>query len=156
MEKILISSCFLGARVRYNAELKPLLHPLIDKWQKEGRFVAICPEVSGGLPTPRAPAEMQPQSQLIFTNKGEDVTAYFNQGAQLALDLCRQHHIRFALLKESSPSCGSGKIYDGSFSQKKIAGQGVTSALLLKHGIEVFSEETIEELSRQLSKQALD
>lgn len=152
MEKILISSCFLGERVRYNAIIKPFIHPLIEQWQYQGRLMAICPEVSGGLSTPRPAAELDPKSQKVITMAGDDVTRYFHQGANNALVLCQKHNIRFAILKESSPSCGSAQIYDGSFTQKKIAGQGVTSALLTKHGIKVFSENNITELAQHLDE----
>lgn len=146
-DKILISRCFLGDNVRYNAKAISLHHPLITLWQQQNRFIAICPEVSGGLSVPREPAEQQPNSNKIITISSIDVSAQFHLGAKKAVALCQQHNIRFALLKESSPSCGSKLIYDGSFSNKKIAGQGVTSMLLTQQGIKVFSENTIEALA---------
>lgn len=102
-------------------------------------------EVSGGLPVPRAAAEQQ-ATGLVITQAGVDVTDAFTRGANIALSLCETHNIRYALLKESSPSCGSNTIYDGSFSHRKIPGQGVTAALLSAHGIKVFSEENIDQL----------
>ena len=150
MDKILISSCFLGERVRYNAKIKPLLHPLIERWQSQNRLIAICPEVSGGLSTPRPAAEINQHDQKIITTSGEDVSEFFHRGANNALQLCQKHQIRFALLKEGSPSCGSAQIYDGSFTNQKMKGQGVTTALLNAHGIAVFSENTIEQLAEQL------
>jgi len=149
MEKILISSCFLGANVRYNAKIKPLSHPLITLWQKQQRLVSICPETSGGLSTPRPAAEIQKKG-LIITATGTNVSQAFQRGAQQALQLCLQHKIKFALLKESSPSCGSSVIYDGSFTNKKVAGQGLTTQLLRKYNIKIFSENTIEQLAEQL------
>lgn len=149
-DKILISACFLGKKVRYNGEVKTLLHPLIALWQQQQRLMSICPEVSGGLAVPRAPAEIR--GQHVITCDGDDVTEPFLSGARQALSLCQQYQIRFALLKESSPSCGSNTIYDGTFSAKKISGQGVCSKLLRQHGIQVFSELTIDHLVVLLDK----
>ncbi len=152
LEKILVSACFLGAKVRYNAELKTLQHSLLTLWQAQGRVITICPEVAGGLTTPRKPAERQLTTGIIVNSVGEDVSDAFQLGADLALMLCQKHTIRFALLKESSPSCGSSMIYDGNFSNHKIEGQGLTTQLLRKHGIEVFSELTITELGARLDQ----
>ena len=151
MQKILVSGCFLGAKVRYNAQIKPLLHPLLQRWQQQQRLIVVCPEVDGGLPVPRKAAERQQHSGLVINTANEDVSQAFYAGAQRALALCQHHQIRYALLKEASPSCGSTIIYDGSFSGKKIAGQGITTELLRQHGIEVFSELTIEALAQQLA-----
>ncbi len=151
-DKILISRCFLGEKVRYNSEILPLKHHLLTLWQQQNRFIAICPEVSGGLPVPRDPAEQQPNSEKVITISGVDVSAQFNLGATQALALCQQNNIRFALLKESSPSCGSTLIYDGSFSNKKILGQGVTSRMLVQEGIRVFSQNNLEDLAALLDK----
>jgi len=149
-DKILISRCFLGDRVRYNGKQKRLKQPLISLWQKQGRLMLICPEVAGGLSVPREPAEQNLALGKVFTQAGVNVTEQFNNGAQKSLALCQKHHIRFALLKESSPSCGSTLIYDGSFTQKKIVGQGVTCQLLIEAGIQVFSENNIEALAKLL------
>ena len=154
-EKILISRCFLGDNVRYDGEPIPLNHPLLRLWQQQNRLIAICPEVSGGLSVPREPAEQQSNNNKIITISNIDVSTQFNFGAKQALALCQKHSIRFALLKESSPSCGSTLIYDGSFSDKKIAGQGVTSMMLTHHGIKVFSENNVEELAEMLEATSL-
>ena len=151
IDKILISRCFLGENVRYNSEIIPFKHKLLTLWQQQDRFIAICPEVFGGLSVPREPAELQSNNKVV-TILGEDVSKQFQLGANQALTLCLQHNIRFALLKESSPSCGSTFIYDGSFSNKKIAGQGVTSKILTQEGITVFSENNLEELATLLDK----
>lgn len=148
--KILISGCFLGQRVRYNGEIKPLINELLTLWQQQARLISICPEVISGLPVPRPPAEIDLISGKVITVEGDDVTDKFNRGAQQALTLCQQHNIKFALLKESSPSCGSNTIYDGSFSQQKIIGEGVTTRLLRQHGIKVYSEDSIEALAEQI------
>lgn len=151
-DKILISRCFLGENVRYNSEIMPLNHALLRLWQQQKRIIAICPEVSGGLSVPREPAEQQPNSNKVITISGINVSAQFSLGATQALSLCQQHKIRFAILKESSPSCGSTLIYDGSFANRKIAGQGVTAQLLMQAGIKVFSENNFQELVCLLDK----
>lgn len=151
-DKILISRCFLGDNVRYNSVVLAFKHPLLELWQQQKRFITICPEVAGGLSVPREPAEIQQNSHKVMTESGNNVSAQFNLGAQQALNLCQQHNIRFALLKESSPSCGSTFVYDGTFTNNKILGQGVTSQLLVQHNIKVFSEETIEALEKLLDK----
>lgn len=152
IEKILVSRCFLGENVRYNSKVITLNSPLLTLWQQQKRIIAICPEIAGGLPVPREPAEKQPNSEQITTITGEDVSAQFHFGAQQALSLCQQHSIRFAVLKESSPSCGSTLIYDGSFSNTKITGQGVTTKILTQAGVRVFSEDNLHELSKLLDK----
>ncbi len=153
MEKILISSCFLGNRVRYDGADNLLTESVIQRWHLEQRLVVICPELSGGLSTPRAPAEIQNSIEIqVLTNLGEDVTSAFEQGAKAALRLCQLHNIRYALLKESSPSCGSTTIYDGSFNGKKIVGQGMTTRLLTANDIQVYSEKNIAALAAQIEK----
>lgn len=147
MEKILVSRCLLGHRVRYDGGA----HGPFDQlgvWLAEGRVVALCPEVAGGLPTPRPPAEI-PGGQgvqvlegtaRVLTEAGEDVSAAFVEGAQQALTLVQQHGIRLAVLKARSPSCGNRETYDGTFSGHKVAGEGVTAALLRRAGVQVFNE----------------
>ncbi|WP_298185150.1 DUF523 domain-containing protein [uncultured Pseudomonas sp.] len=150
MQKILISRCLLGQRVRYDGGAHGPF-ALLERWQQEGRVVALCPEVAGGLPTPRAPAEIlggQGAQVLdgllpVLTVDGEDVTAAFVSGAAQALALVAQHGIRIALLKARSPSCGNQENYDGSFSGTKVAGEGVTAAALRRAGVQVFSEEEL-------------
>lgn len=151
MEKILISACFLGQNVRYNAIVKKFAHPILQLWLQENRLIIQCPEVSGGLSTPRAPAEINSALGQVITATGTDVTNAFNTGASNTLRLCQKHNITFALLKESSPSCGSTSIYDGSFTNTKINGQGITTQLLTSHGIRVYSENTIEQLIKDLT-----
>jgi len=147
IEKILISACFLGERVRYNGVVQRLSSQLLQQWQTQGRLIVICPEVISGLPVPRPAAEINQTTKKIMTIESVDVTKQFTQGANQALLLCKQHNIKFALLKESSPSCGSNTIYDGTFSQKKINGEGVTTTLLREHGVQVFCENSIEKLA---------
>lgn len=154
LEKILISSCFLGNKVRYDGKDNLLTESAIQTWQREQRLVVICPELAGGLPIPRAPAEIQHHKHgqiKVVTNTGHDVTTAFEAGANEALRMCKLHGVRYALLKESSPSCGSSTIYDGSFSREKVAGQGVTTSLLQANGIKVYSEKNIADLITELT-----
>lgn len=116
--KILVSACLLGCPVRYDAQSKPVNHPVLQRWHANGWLVPFCPEQAGGLPTPRPAAELQ-QDGRVMTGEGKDVTAPFLKGAEQALALCQQQKIKYALLKESSPSCGSTNIYDGHFRGKK-------------------------------------
>lgn len=148
-EKILVSSCLLGQPVRYDGRSKGIISDWLAELGAEGRVLAFCPEVAGGLPTPRPPAERQGES--VVTESGLDVTTEFDRGAALALALCQQQGIRFALLKEGSPSCGSGRIYNGRFEGVSVAGEGKTTALLRRHGIAVFSEDQLAELASALS-----
>ena len=145
MQKILVSACLLGAKVRYDGGDCAQGSSLLDRWITEGRVISICPEMAGGLPTPRPPSELI--GTKVMTNQGVDVTAQYRKGAESALALCQQHQIKFALLKARSPSCGNVQIYDGTFTSTKIAGQGVTAALLTENGIQVFNEEQLNELA---------
>lgn len=157
MEKILVSACLLGQRVRYDGGGFDPLQQLLA-WQAQGRLVVVCPEVAGGLPTPRAPAEIPGgQGALVLkgerpvrTDQGEDVTEAFVRGAEQAVALVRQHGVRYALLKARSPSCGNVENYDGSFSGVRVSGEGVTAAALRQVGVRVFNEEQLAELAALL------
>lgn len=154
MEKIFISACLMGENVRYDGGHQSLAHQAITQWKQEDRIISGCPECLGGLTVPRAPAEIQQSTrqkkQKVITINNEDVTDNFHNGALKTLEICLKYQIKYALLKESSPSCGSTTIYDGTFSNKKIKGQGVTAQLLTQNGITVFSEKTIEGLITQM------
>lgn len=163
MEKILVSACLLGQPVRYDGGAKTLDHQWLKQWRDEGRLVPLCPEMAAGLPAPRAPAEIEPGKSAhdvaagkarIFGNKGEDLTAPFLKGAQLAVDHALNHQCTFALLTDGSPSCGSKMIYSGNFDGRKQAGTGITAHLLHQAGIKVFAEQDIEALAHQLLHQA--
>jgi uncharacterized protein YbbK (DUF523 family) len=149
MHKILVSSCLLGQPVRYDGQSKGLTSNMLTQWLQEKRVVAFCPEVASGLPTPRPPAEINLEKVIAVT--GEDVTDEFQLGAEKALSLCKSQQIKFALLKESSPSCGRNTIYDGSHKGIKVAGMGLTAEKLVKAGIQVFSEEQLPELMTALA-----
>ncbi|MNZ31703.1 hypothetical protein D3C78_490110 [compost metagenome] len=159
MEKILVSRCLLGHAVRYDGGAHGPIDLLLQ-WQAEGRVVALCPEVAGGLPTPRPPAEI-PGGQgaavldgalSVRTLAGRDVGAAFRAGAQAALQLVREHGIRIAVLKARSPSCGNLENYDGSFSGRRVPGEGVTAALLRRAGVQVFNEEQLADVVRALAR----
>ena len=158
-QKVLVSRCLLGHRVRYDGGASGPYGQLA-RWQDEGRIIALCPEVAGGLPTPRAPAEIPGGQGLdvlngkapVMTSEGEDVTAAFMDGAQQALALVNRHGIRVAILKANSPSCGNVQTYDGSFSGVKVEGQGVTAALLAGAGVQVFSELQLDDAARALAR----
>ena len=152
MEKILISACLLGERVRYHGGDAWLEHPILRRWQEEGRLVPLCPEVTGGLTTPRPAAEITvtPEGRRVLTAAGQDVTGAFERGAEAAAGACAAHGIRIALLKNGSPSCGSHSIYDGTFSGRPIDGQGVTVTRLRTAGVRVFSESEIDSAAEYL------
>jgi len=154
---ILISACLLGKPVRYNGtDLSLKDHPLIKKWDDSKLLIPLCPEVAGGMSVPRSPAEislgngysvLSLKSKVISKDQC-DVSKYFIAGAQKALALAKKNNCVAAILTERSPSCGSQQIYDGSFSNTRIAGMGVTTALLEKNGILVFNQYQLEDLER--------
>lgn len=135
-EKILVSACLLGQKVRYDGgdSMTDDLFLLKDRYD----LIPMCPEVQGGLPVPRPPAEIL--LGKVVTGAGQDVTKNFEEGARIVLDLCLTLGIKKAILKSKSPSCGKGRIYDGSFTRNLVSGDGVTTRLLERHGIEVYSE----------------
>ncbi|MDY0162831.1 DUF523 domain-containing protein [Desulfobotulus sp.] len=161
MNKILMSACLLGEKVRYNGEALFFSDSIVSRWISEGRVVPVCPEVGAGMCIPRKPAEIFGGDgravlrgvAVVIERDGTDVTDFFVRGAHMALNLCQKLNIRFAVLTESSPSCGSTTIYDGSFSGKKIRGMGVVAALLTEHGIQVFSQHSIPDAERLIRRQ---
>ena len=142
MEKILISACLVGDKVKYDgrSNYNDKVKLLLEKYE----LVPFCPEVEGGLKIPRMPSERV--KDHIKTKDGRDVTKQFDKGAELALNICLYLGIKIAILKENSPSCGSHKIYDGTFSNKLVDGEGVTTELLKRKGIKVISEDEIDTL----------
>ncbi|UFN57223.1 DUF523 domain-containing protein [Microbulbifer celer] len=131
---------------------------IIESWISEGRVVSVCPEVEAGMSIPRKPAEIfvgSGDSVLdgdtdVVEKGGNIVTDQFIKGASIALALCNKFNIEIAVLAESSPSCGSSFIYDGSFSGKRNPGMGVTAALLRRHGIQVFSQHEISDANKAI------
>ena len=140
--KILISACLLGVRCRYDGASKP--HPLAEELAKRHELIPVCPEQMGGLPTPRPPAERQ--GARVVSVEGVDVTEQYRRGAEEALRLCRLFGCEAAVLKERSPSCGRGAVYDGTFTGNLTAGDGVTAQLLQEAGISVYGESQLEML----------
>lgn len=148
LEKVLISGCLVGLKVRYHGGDALCSSQVIDIWAKESRVVSICPEVSAGLPIPRPSSEIIHGSAKdvlkgkakVFTHTGIDRTEAFIKGAFKALSLAKQFNIKIAVLKKDSPSCGNTTVYDGSFSGKIVSGSGVTAQLLNDNGIKVFNE----------------
>ncbi|MCG6200060.1 DUF523 domain-containing protein [Psychromonas antarctica] len=136
---ILISACLLGERVRYDAQINKLKHCMIDNWLAQGCLLSCCPEVCGGLATPRPAAEIQKDGS-IKTEAGEDVSGAFKKGALKTLQLALENNIKIAILTEKSPSCGSSQIYNGRFERRLINGKGLTTQLLEAHGIKVFNQ----------------
>lgn len=137
--KLLVSACLLGIACKYSGgdNLDPALLQALRNAGHE--LVPVCPEIYGGLPTPRLPAERRGKS--VVTEAGADVTAQYRKGAEAALALYRLCGCQAALLKANSPSCGSGTIYDGSFSHVKISGDGVTAELLKANSVPVYTEQ---------------
>ena len=137
MAVILVSACLLGCPCRYKGDGK--LNEKVLALAENNTLVPVCPEQLGGLKTPRAPAEEK--DGRIITKDGLDVTSAFDLGAQTALKIAKIAKADYAILKARSPSCGSGKIYDGSFCGRLIDGDGRTAALLKQSGFRVISEE---------------
>lgn len=140
--KILISACLLGLPCRYDGASKP--QPWVEALAARHELVPVCPEQLGGLPTPRHPSERR--GDLVVMDTGDDVTAQYRRGAECALALCRLLNCEAAVLKERSPSCGHGEVYDGTFTGTLTVGDGVTAALLLENGIPVYGESRVEAL----------
>jgi uncharacterized protein YbbK (DUF523 family) len=162
MEKILVSACLLGQPVRHNGAHKRSDDEILRRWIEEGRVVAVCPEIAGGLPVPRPAAEivggadgsrvLAGEVNVIDFN-GRDVSPHFVSGANVALEAARANNIRIAILKEGSPSCGSGYTYDGTFTSTRVPDHhGVTAALLSDNGIRVFSEMQLAEAEECLKQ----
>ncbi len=150
-QNILISACLLGSPVRYNGTDLLVNHPLLKAWQQQGRLFPICPEVTGGLPTPRAPAEIIGREPIEVVNcHRQDVTQAFILGAKKTLAFAIRNSCSTAILTENSPSCGSHIIYDGSFSGTKVEGIGITTELLEQNNIRVFNQYQLTELQEYL------
>lgn len=147
MEKVLISACLIGDNTKYDGKnnyVKDVekLFPICD-------LIIVCPEVMGGLKTPRAPSEIK--DNKVINIKGTDVSKFFHNGASLVSYIAKENKVKYAVLKENSPSCGVNKVYDGTFQNNLKKGQGVTTQILLKQGIKVFNEKEIDKLVEILS-----
>lgn len=138
---VIVSACFLGVNCRYNGISET--NKWVEEWTKNGMAVAICPEVLGGMPIPRPPCEIQRMENhkiRIMDQCGDEQTSAFFIGAQKTLEIAKIINAKAAILKERSPSCGFGKVYDGSFSKRLIIGNGLTADLLSQNGIAIFNE----------------
>jgi len=148
---LLVSACLLGMCTACDGGSRP--HPALQAWAAQGCVVPVCPEVAGGLPVPRLPAEIQGGDGAdvldgrarVVTASGEDVTAQYLVGARAALEAARRFGLCRAVLKARSPSCGVGQVYDGTFTHRLRPGDGVMAALLKREGITVHSKEEVGE-----------
>ena len=140
--KILVSHCLRGEPCRYDGASR--LERRVLELHKAGHtLIPVCPEVLGGLDTPRAPAELQPDGRVVNAD-GEDVTAAYQAGAEAALRIAKQSGCTAAVLKARSPSCGCGEVYDGTFTHTLKGGWGVTARLLREAGLAVMDEENMD------------
>lgn len=136
---IIVSACLAGYRCRYDGGIRP--DPDVVALVGSGQAVPVCPEMLGGLPCPRVPSERTADGERVLAKDGKDVTAAFRLGAEETLRLAKLYGCDHAILKAKSPSCGLGKIYDGTFSGTLRKGNGVTADLLLKGGITVETKD---------------
>lgn len=145
---ILVSACLLGVKCRYDGkgDLREMLETLIDRHN----LVPFCPEVYGGLSTPRMPSERL--GNRVIDHAGTDVTENFVKGAEAALHIARFYNCRYAILKDKSPSCGKDMIYDGTFNGRLVEGNGVTAELLMQNGIEVIRASETEKIKELFMK----
>ena len=135
----IVSACLAGIKCRWDGEAIP--SQKVIELVKQGKAIPVCPEQLGGLATPRTPAEQK--GDKILTKDGKDVTFQFKRGAEEILKIAQMFNCKEAILKSKSPSCGSGKIYDGSFSGRLTDGDGILAKLLKKNKIKVLTEEDI-------------
>ena len=134
-EKVLVSACLLGVDCKYNGgnNYDEEIFKKLEKYE----LIPVCPEIFGGLSTPRKPSEIV--GDKVINNEGLDVTNSFKRGAEETLELAKKLGVKKAILKAKSPSCGNGKIYDGTFTGTIIDGDGITTKLLKENGIEVIT-----------------
>lgn len=150
MKKILVSGCLFGWDCRYDAKEVPCADPRFLRWKAEGRLVPICPEIWGGLPTPRP--DSQRAGARVVACTGADMTAPYEKGAAEAARMAEADGVAFAIMKEDSPSCGSHFIYDGTFTDTKVPGMGLASERLSRAGFTVLSEAQLDEAERLLAQ----
>ncbi|MER2607195.1 MAG: DUF523 domain-containing protein [Siculibacillus sp.] len=161
MDRILVSACLIGWPVRHDGATRTSHHPLLARWAEEGRLVPLCPETMAGLPTPRPAAEIEPGADAaavldgrarVIDAAGGDHSTAFREGARLALAQARVRSCRFALLAEGSPSCGSTFVADGTFSGRRVLGEGVVARALRDAGLAVFAPDDVETLAARLDR----
>ena len=146
--RVLMSACLLGVNCRYTGDGKRLEG--LERLMELAEIFPVCPEVMGGLTTPRTPAERV--GDKVIAKDGTDVTFQYHRGAMESLYLAKLFSAEYALMKERSPSCGYGVIYDGSFTGGFKPGNGTASELLSKNGIQIYGESRFEELIEELKK----
>ena len=144
---ILISACLLGVKCRYDGKGKE--YDVLGALPERISLIPVCPEQLGGLSTPRPKAEIK--NGRVINIEGTDVTDAFRHGAEEVGRLAELFGCKFAILKENSPSCGKGRIYNGDFSGILVSGDGICAGLLSKHGVKVFGESQIDELLEEIS-----
>ena len=139
----LVSACLVGINCKYNGGNN--YNEKLLKMVRDGQAIPICPEQLGGLRTPRNPVELKviDGKRYAITNKGEDVTEYYEKGAQEVLELAKKLNIKKAILKSRSPSCGKDKIYSGNFDKNLVDGNGILAELLKQNGIEIISSDEV-------------
>ncbi len=135
-EVIAVSACLLGFNCKHDGGNN--LDPAVVDFVRNKTILPICPEAFGGMSTPRTPSEIREPGAFVVNQKGEDVTAYFERGKKLTMEILRKYHCTQAILKDGSPSCGHTYIYDGTFTQTKIPGRGETANHLLAAGIRIL------------------
>ncbi len=139
---LLVSACLLGRLCNHRGAASPRAD--VEALGERFRLVPVCPEVEGGLPVPRPAAEIVPDGR-VRTVDGDDVTAEYRAGAEVAVELARGNDVAGAVLKARSPSCGSAQVYDGTFTRTLVPGDGLTAAALRAAGFDVVSEEDVAE-----------
>jgi uncharacterized protein YbbK (DUF523 family) len=154
-DKILVSSCLIGKKCSYDGNYRE--NKLVEEFISGRGVIDVCPEMLAGLPSPRPRCEIKngdgkdvlKGKAKVINEKGEDVTSFFLEGAKQTLNIVWKHNIKYAILKARSPSCGSKKIYDGSFTGKLKNGDGVTAAMLKLNGVIVYDEEELEKIVKR-------
>ena len=137
--KIMVSACLMGENCKYNGGNN--LSEKVLEFVKGHEVIVVCPEVMGGLPTPRIPAEIV--NGTVTAKDGRNVDKEFRKGAGIALEMAKENQVDLVILQSRSPSCGPKQIYDGSFSGKKIEGQGVFAKMLIENGFQVIDVEDL-------------
>ena len=143
--KIIVSACLLGKNCKYNGGNN--YNEAIVEFLKDKEVIAVCPEVMGGLPTPRKPSEIV--HDVVTNTEGVSVDSEFRQGAKVAMDLIKDEEIECAILQSRSPSCGTKQIYDGTFSKRLIEGQGIFAEQLAKKEIKLIDSDEFANLQQQ-------
>ena len=141
MQNVLISACLLGVDCKYNGSNNKLDDEIIHSLKEKYNLIPVCPEIMGGMPTPRNPVEIT--DGKVFDNDGVEFTKEFEKGSEEVVKLAKLYDTTIAILKENSPSCGSNYIYDGTFNHQKIKGMGIVAHKLSKENIKLFSEENV-------------